>query len=94
MKKELQYTVYCQLTLAELEDGRVVRTRQVDHRIPSPTAELNEIFAELYEQFRSPFLLGRQITSIQYQNPSIVQVLQRLTSRNTPKVPAAVARIG
>ena len=67
MTKELHYTVCCQLTLAELESGRVVNTRQVHEHVPSQTAELNEVFADLYEQFRSPQLLGLQITSIQCQ---------------------------
>jgi len=64
MKKELQYTVCCQLTLADLERGQVVSTRQVHEQVPSQTAELNEVFTDLYEQFRCPQLLGLQITSI------------------------------
>jgi len=67
MTKDLRYTICCQLTLADLESGQVVSTRQVQEQVPSQTAELNEVFADLYEQFRSPQLLGLQITSIQCQ---------------------------
>ncbi|WP_375434197.1 hypothetical protein [uncultured Hymenobacter sp.] len=69
MKKEPQYTVCCQLTIAEVELGRIVETRQVNHHLPTETTELNELFADLYEQFRSPYLLGLQITAIHDQSP-------------------------
>lgn len=67
MKKEPQYTVCYQLILAEIEDGNVVNTHQVCHYRLSETSELNEVFTDLYEQFRSPCLLGLQITSIRCQ---------------------------
>ncbi|GAB2795225.1 hypothetical protein HNQ93_002973 [Hymenobacter luteus] len=70
MKNELQYMVCCQLTLAELSCGQVVSTRQVKQLVASPTAELPELFTDLYEQFRSPQLLGLQITSIRYRRPA------------------------
>ncbi|GAB3239392.1 hypothetical protein GCM10027346_32630 [Hymenobacter seoulensis] len=70
MKNELQCTVYCQLTLAEMEYGEVVNTKQVEQQVACQTTELNELFADLYEQFRSPELLGLQITSIQYPTGS------------------------
>lgn len=64
MKTELRYIVRCQLTLAHLECGRIVDTRHVQECISSPTAELSELLTDLYEQFRSPYLLGLEITSI------------------------------
>lgn len=64
MKKDQQYVVSCQLTLADLEYGRVVRTHQIQQNIASQTAEIHELLTDLYEQFRSPYLLGLQITSI------------------------------
>lgn len=67
MKREPQYTVCYQLTLAEFEDGYIVNTHQVCHHRLSETPELHEVFTELYEQFRSPHLLGLQITSIRCQ---------------------------
>lgn len=71
MKTEPQYMVCCQLTLAELQCGRVVSTRQVKQLVASPTAELPELFTDLYEQFRSPRLVGLQITSIRYRQPAL-----------------------
>jgi hypothetical protein len=65
MKKELQYTVCCQLTLAEFELGQIVETRQIHHQLATDSTELNEVFADLYDQFRSPDLLGLQIVSIE-----------------------------
>lgn len=67
MKNELQYMVCCQLTLAELHCGQVVRTRQVKRLVASHTAEIQEVFTDLYEQFRSPHLLGLQITFIRFR---------------------------
>ncbi|HEX8428750.1 hypothetical protein [Hymenobacter sp.] len=75
MKKELQYTVCCQLTIAEVELGRIVETRQIDCHVSTETAELNELFADLYEQFRSPYLLGLQITAIHDQALCLAQLL-------------------
>ncbi|UOQ66626.1 hypothetical protein [Hymenobacter volaticus] len=69
MKKEPQYTVCCQLTIAEVELGRIIETRQVNHHLSTETTELNELFADLYEQFRSPYLLGLQITAIHGHEP-------------------------
>ncbi|MGY2133127.1 hypothetical protein ACW9KT_12930 [Hymenobacter sp. HD11105] len=47
----------------------MVSTRQIDEHLSSTTAELNELFADLYEQYRSPHLLGLQITAIHRQAP-------------------------
>ncbi|WP_139924961.1 hypothetical protein [Hymenobacter sp. DG01] len=74
MKNELQYVVCCQLTLAELSCGQVMSTRQVKQLVASSTAELPELFTDLYEQFRSPQLLGLQITSIRYRQPATRRV--------------------
>lgn len=67
MKNKLEYTVCCRLTLAQLECGRVVGTSQCKQQVRTTTTELSELFADLYEQFRSPQLLGLQITSISSQ---------------------------
>ncbi|RSK31174.1 hypothetical protein [Hymenobacter metallilatus] len=67
MKNTLEYTVCCRLTLAQLECGRVVGTSQHKQQVRTTTAELTELFADLYEQFRSPQLLGLQITEIRPQ---------------------------
>ncbi|AHJ95690.1 hypothetical protein [Hymenobacter swuensis] len=64
MNNTLEYMVCCRLTLAQLECGQVVGTSQHKQQVRSTTAELSELFADLYEQFRSPQLLGLQITSI------------------------------
>ena len=67
MNNTLEYTVCCRLTLAELECGRVVGISQQKQQVHTTTAELSELFTDLYEQFRSPQLLGLQITSISSQ---------------------------
>ncbi|RSK49604.1 hypothetical protein [Hymenobacter rigui] len=67
MKNTLEYTVCCRLTLAQLECGQVVGTLQRRQQVRTTTTELSEVFADLYEQFRSPQLLGLQITSISSQ---------------------------
>ncbi|MET4107307.1 hypothetical protein [Hymenobacter sp. UYP22] len=68
MKNTLEYTVCCRLTLAQLEYGQVVGTSQCKQQVRTTTTELSELFADLYEQFRSPQLLGLQITSITPQS--------------------------
>jgi hypothetical protein len=80
MKKELPYTVCCELTLADFQEGRIISTRQVQEYVLSQTAELNELLTDLYEQFRCPYLLGLQITAIHCQHPSQAHVLE---SRNS-----------
>lgn len=64
MENPLEYTVCCRLTLAQLECGQVVGTSQHRQQVRTTTAELSELFADLYEQFRSPQLLGLRIISI------------------------------
>lgn len=64
MENKAQYQVTCHLTLAELRYGRVVGRRHLEQQVVSTTAEVNELFVDLCEQFRQPCLLGLQIVSI------------------------------
>jgi|GEM_PF-6004035 len=65
MKQNQCYQVRCRVTTAEMSCGQVVATQKIEHNILSDTYEVSEVFADLYEQFRSPQLLGLQIVSIQ-----------------------------
>ncbi|MBC6988415.1 hypothetical protein [Hymenobacter sp. BT491] len=67
MDKRLRYQVRCQVTLAQLDCGQVVGLHQEEHHVTSDTAELNELFVDLCDHFRSPRLLGLQILSIRRQ---------------------------
>lgn len=84
MKSGLPYMVCCQLTLAEVQCGQIVGTRQVKRLVSSQTAELHEILTDLYEQFRSPYLLGLQITSIRFQRSSTTETHDYVVVENQP----------
>lgn len=65
MKTDPCYSVACRVVLATLEEGQVVGTRQIEHQVQTDSAEITEVFTELYERFRSPQLLGLHILHIQ-----------------------------
>lgn len=65
MKQNLSYQVCCQVTTARTDCGKIVAAEHTEHQLFSDTDEVSEVFADLYEQFRGPCLVGLQIVSIQ-----------------------------
>ncbi|AII51888.1 MULTISPECIES: hypothetical protein [Hymenobacter] len=65
MKQNLSYQVHCQVITAQTDCGEIVTAKRTEHQLLSATSEVSEVFADLYEQFRSPCLVGLQIVSIQ-----------------------------